>query len=83
MNLPRVKKDRAYYLRVFRAKHDLTVAQAAALIGLKGSAWSLIESGKRNASPQVAAKLAALVPLPIEQFLGIKVTRVYTPTEER
>lgn len=77
--MPRIPKpkrrNRAYYLRVWRAERDLTVAQAAALFNLHPSHWSLMESGKRNASPKVAAHLAAATGQPIEMFLGIAVPK--------
>lgn len=69
------RRNRAYYLRVWRAERDLTTAEAAAVFGLHPSHWSLMERGKRNASPKVAAHLAAATGQPIEMFLGIAVTR--------
>lgn len=75
MKLPRVKKDGRYFLRVFRAEHDLTQTAAAKLFGISPSHWSLMEEGKRLPSPQVAARLAEVTAAPIEVFLNVKVTR--------
>lgn len=76
MALPkRTKKDRGYYLRVWRAERDLTIAQAAKVFRMDPSHWSLIEAGGRNASPKLAAKLAAAVGQPIQMFLGIPVPK--------
>ena len=73
--LPRVIKDRSYYMRVLRAEHGWDQAQAAKFFGLNQSHWSLMEKGRRNASPDVAVKLAQATSAPIELFLGIAVTR--------
>ena len=73
--LPPVKKDRAYYLRVFRAEHDLSQTEAAEYFGVGTSMWSLMEDGKRSPSPKIAAKLAKVTGVQIEVFLGIEVTR--------
>ncbi len=76
MRLPKVKKhDRGYYLRVWRAERDLSIGQAAEVFGVSPSFWSLLEDGRRNASPKVAAELANATGQPIEIFLGIEVTR--------
>lgn len=75
MKLPRIKKDRRYYLRVFRAEYDLSQSAAAKMFGVSASHWSLLEDGKRLASPQVAAKLAEATKAPIELFLGVEVSR--------
>ena len=75
MKLPKVKKDRGYYMRIFRATYGLNRAEAAALFGLNPSFWSLMEAGKRNASPVTAAQLAKTIGAPLELFLGIEVTR--------
>jgi len=75
MKLPRVKKDKGYHLRMFRAAHDLTQAQAAQLFGVSASHWSLMEDGKRTASPEIAAEMAKAMAVPIEIFLDVEVTR--------
>lgn len=76
MKLPRVtKKDAGFYLRVWRAERALTKDASARFFGIGPSQLSLIESGRRNASPEVAAKMADATGAPIELFLGIAVTR--------
>ena len=76
MAFPKVtKRDRGYYLRVWRAERDLTIAEAAATFRVNPSHWSLVEAGKRNASPRLAAHLAAITGQPIEMFLGIPVPK--------
>ena len=76
MRKPRITKyGPGRILRVWRAERDLTIADAAQLFRLSASQWSLIEAGKRNASPELAVKLAAATSAQIEYFLGIKVTR--------
>ena len=74
MKLPReTKHDRAYVMRVWRAKRDLSNADAAKVFGINPSHWSLLEANKRNAAPGLAAKLAAAMDQPIELFLGLEV----------
>lgn len=76
MALPKVtKRDRGYYLRVWRAERNLTADAAAKVFGIDSSHWSLIESGRRNASPKIAAQLADAVGQPIQMFLGIAVPK--------
>ena len=75
MKLPAVKRDRSFHLRIFRATYNLSKYEAAKLLGIGPSHWSLLERGRRNASPSLAAKLAAMTGEPLELFLGIKVTR--------
>ena len=76
MALPKItKRDRGYWLRVWRAERDLTRSQAAQLFAIKQSHWSLIERGLRNAGPALAAKLAEATGQPIELFLGISVPK--------
>jgi len=75
MKLPRVNKDRGYYMRIFRATYGFSHQQAAEWLGVTPSFWSLLEHGHRHASPKVAVKLAAVTKAPIELFLGIEVTR--------
>jgi transcriptional regulator with XRE-family HTH domain len=71
MKLPRIQKDRRYFLRVFRAQYDLTQGEAAKLFGLSPSHWSLLEAGERKPSPHVAKKLAAATGASLELLLGL------------
>ena len=76
VRVPKItKRDKGFYLRVWRAERDLTRAQAARVFGINPSHWSLMEDGRRNASPKLAAKLAAATKQPLELFLGIAVSR--------
>ena len=69
MALPKVKKDRGYYLRVWRAERDLSVADAAKHFGIGAAHWSLLENNRRNASPSVGAELAKATGTSIELFI--------------
>ena len=74
--IPReTKHDRAYVMRVWRAKRDLSKGEAAKIFGVNPSHWSLMEADKRNASPELAVKLGAAMGQPIELFLfrGVRV----------
>jgi len=69
-SLPKpTKKDAGYYLRVWRAERNLAVFQAAKCFGIGSSQWSLLEAGKRNASPTVAEQLAEATSAPLDIFL--------------
>jgi len=68
-------KDRGYYLRVLRAEQNWQQAEAAAYFGISPTHWSLLEAGKRNASPELAVKFAFVTGVPVELFLGVEVTR--------
>lgn len=57
--LPKIKKDRGYFLRMFQAQFDWTNAQAAEHFGIGQSQWSLLRDMKRNASPALAERIAA------------------------
>lgn len=71
----RIRKDGGYYLRILRAEQDWKQTDAADYFGVTPSHWSLLEDGKRNASPQLAAELSRLTGAPIEVFLGVDVPR--------
>lgn len=75
MRLPKVTKDRRYYLRVFRATYDLSQAAAAKKFGVSPSHWSLLEDGKRVPSPTVAQRLAKATGAPLEILLGVEDVR--------
>ncbi len=73
MALPKPRKrDRGFYLRIWRAERDLTIAKAASLFGINPSHWTLIEHGKRNASPLLAQQLADATGQPIQMFLNME-----------
>ena len=75
MKFPKVKKNKGYPLRVWRAERDLTIKAAAKFFRVSAGHWSLMENGLRHASPRLAARLAEATGAPLEVFLGIKVTR--------
>lgn len=75
--LPRVtKKNAGYYLRVWRAERDLSIRNAASSFGITPSHLSLIESGLRGASPDVAIAMAAATGAPIDTFFVFKKDRL-------
>jgi transcriptional regulator with XRE-family HTH domain len=70
--LPRAKRKNAgYYLRIWRAERDLTQSEAAKYFDIKPSHWSLLEDGRRFASPAVAKQLAEATGAPLETFLNM------------
>ncbi len=71
MRLPRVRYDQGYYLRMFRARYNLTQADAARLFEMSPSHWSLLEDGKRTFSPQQAEKMAKVTGADIRLFIGV------------
>lgn len=76
MALPKVtKKDAGYYLRIWRAERDLTQHQAARFFDVTPSHWSLLEDGKRAASPLLAQVLAKATGARIEVFLNLEVAK--------
>lgn len=72
MKLPAIKKDIGYFLRVFRATYGFSQGKAAKMFKMSASHWSLLEDGRRNASPELAQELAKVTGAPIELFLGLQ-----------
>jgi transcriptional regulator with XRE-family HTH domain len=65
----RTKRNAGYFLRVFRAERNLQQGDLATLFGINKSHISLIEAGKRNASPHVAELMAKATGAPMDVFL--------------
>lgn len=76
MAFPKVtRRDSKYYLRVWRAERDLSMDDAAKVFRIGPAHWSLLESGKRHASPKLAKRLAQATSQPIETFLGLEAVK--------
>jgi len=69
-----IRRDLGYYLRVYRAKHDMTQVELAALLGIHNSTLSLIESGNTFPSRPVMIKIRALTGAPTHALLGEQVS---------
>ena len=66
-----MRYDQGYYLRIFRARYDLSQAEAAQMFKMSASHWSLIEDGKRTCTAKRAEQFAEVTNAPIELFLGL------------
>ena len=75
-----MRYDQGYYLRMFRAKYDLTQAAAGAFFKMSPSHWSLLEDGKRCAAPELAEKLAEATNADMRLFLGL--VSLWRPAKE-
>ncbi len=71
MKLRPVKKDAGYFLRVWRAEHDLTQGDAAEYFGVNPTFISLIEAGRRFPAPPLAKAFSDATGAPIEAFLNM------------
>jgi transcriptional regulator with XRE-family HTH domain len=65
------KKDLGYYMRVWRAERDLSQSDAARFFGMGPSHWSLMEDGKRKASPDLAIQLEAAGVADFKMLVGV------------
>lgn len=68
---PKVKKDIGYVLRIYRAERNLSQFSAAKKFDVSPAHWSMLEDGKRRASPGLAKDLADATGAPLELFLGL------------
>ena len=75
MKQPAIVTGPGYHLRVWRAERNLTIREAAKLFRVTASHLSLVEAGKRLASPTLAYRMAQATKAPIETFLGVRVSR--------
>jgi len=66
------EKNIGYYLRVYRAKWDLTQRAAARQVGIGASMWTLLERGRRRPSVAVAQRLMRLTGVPISELVKSK-----------
>lgn len=67
-----ITKDVGYYLRVYRAKRNLTQAAASRRFRVSPSHWTLLERGHRRPSPLLANLLAKETGAPLRLLLGIQ-----------
>jgi len=65
-----VRKDLGYYLRVYRAKRDMTQVELAAVLGINPSHLSLIEAGRRFPGRELTRQIRALTGAPVHALLG-------------
>lgn len=71
--LPRVtKRSLSYYLRVWRAEHNLSQVAAADIFGISRSYLSLIEHGKRTPSAELAEAISVATGCPFRIALGLE-----------
>lgn len=59
-------------LRAFRdANGHLSQEAAAAIVGISQAMWSLLESGKKHASPRVAKRIERLIGVPADSLMDL------------
>jgi transcriptional regulator with XRE-family HTH domain len=67
-----VGQERKHPLRAFREAHDpaLSQAEAAKLVGIDQSMWSLLETGKGYCRPRVAKRISRLTGVSVDLLLN-------------
>ena len=66
--LPEIVKNAGYWLRVWRAEHNLTQYEAARLFNISPSHYSRIEAGLEEAGEAVAQQFADATKHPLVIF---------------
>lgn len=65
-------QERKHPLRAFREAHDpvLSQVEAAKLVGIDQSMWSLLETGKGYCRPRVAKRISRLTGVSVDLLLN-------------